>query len=170
MAEAVAQFRARKDRLWKEDKNSPLLPEQKEHFTGLNYFPENPALSLLLPLDDNPSHEEVRVKTTGGDEQIYHRVGKIRFVAEKRECSLPVLEDHETGKLYLIFKDATTGRETYENGRMLMIEQAGDKLRVDFNYAYNPYSAYNDNWDCPITPEGSTLPIPIRAGEKGFSA
>ena len=37
---------------------------------------------------------------------------------------------------------------------------------VDFNYAYNPYSSYNDNWDCPITPEENILPVAIKAGEK----
>lgn len=42
------------------------------------------------------------------------------------------------------------------------------KLVIDFNYAYNPYSSYNDNWDCPITPEENILPVAIRAGEKKF--
>ena len=40
--------------------------------------------------------------------------------------------------------------------------------KIDFNNAYNPYSSYNDNWDCPITPEENILPIAIQAGEKKY--
>lgn len=51
---------------------------------------------------------------------------------------------------------------------MLQVPKKGDKLVVDFNYTYNPYSSYNDNWDCPITPEENILPVAIYAGEKKF--
>jgi hypothetical protein len=51
---------------------------------------------------------------------------------------------------------------------MLQVEKKKDKLVVDFNYAYNPYSSYNDNWDCPIVPEENHLPVRIEAGEKKF--
>ena len=44
----------------------------------------------------------------------------------------------------------------------------GGRLLVDFNYAYNPYCAYNDGWSCPITPFENHIKIPIRAGEKIF--
>ena len=52
---------------------------------------------------------------------------------------------------------------------MLQVEKKGDKLVIDFNYAYNPYSAYNNNWDCPITPEENTLAVAVKAGEKSFT-
>ena len=41
-------------------------------------------------------------------------------------------------------------------------------LIVDFNYAYNPYCAYNEQWVCPITPPENRLDVPIRAGEMNF--
>ena len=115
--------------------------------------------------------KEVIIKTTGGDEQVYKKAGKIRFKVEGKEIETIVFEDPEAEQFqyYLIFKDATTGKETYENGRMLQVEKKGDKLVIDFNYAYNPYSSYNDNWDCPITPEENTLNVPIKAGEKKFN-
>jgi uncharacterized protein (DUF1684 family) len=34
--------------------------------------------------------------------------------------------------------------------------------------AYNPYCAYNERWECPLTPSENRLDIPIRAGEKMF--
>jgi len=43
-------------------------------------------------------------------------------------------------------------------------------LIVDFNYAHNPYCAYNERWSCPITPAENHIPVPIRAGEKAPGA
>jgi len=94
---------------------------------------------------------------------------------EGKDVETIVFEDPEVEQFqyYLIFKDSTTGKETYENGRMLQIESPsagqGDKLVIDFNYAYNPYSSYNDKWDCPITPDENELKVPIKAGEKKFN-
>ena len=43
---------------------------------------------------------------------------------------------------------------------------------ADFGYDIsdycNPYSSYNDNWRCPITPKENILPVEIGAGEKIF--
>lgn len=110
------------------------------------------------------------VKTTGGDEQVYLRAGKVHFLVDATDIEAIVFEDPEQEQFqyYLLFRDATTGRETYENGRMLQIPTSGDKLIIDFNYAYNPYSSYNDQWDCPITPQENMLPVAIHAGEKKF--
>lgn len=170
--EALMRFRKEKDKHWFEDKESPLTSGQKKSFTGLKYFPPNPNLSFELPLDTNVPGlgEEVVIRTTGGDKQIYKRAGKIHFQVEGKNVEAFVYEDPEVEQYqyYLLFKDLTTGKETYENGRMLQIEKKDDKLIVDFNYAYNPYSSYNDNWDCPIVPEENHLPVRIEAGEKKF--
>ncbi|MBI2595945.1 DUF1684 domain-containing protein [Candidatus Daviesbacteria bacterium] len=166
----LLQFRKQKDEAWKNDKESPLTEGQKRDFKGLNYFPANPNLSFELTLDKNIADvsKEVNIKTTGGDEQIYLRAGKITFTVEGKEIEAIVFEDPEQEQFqyYLLFRDQTTGEETYENGRMLQIPKKGDNLIVDFNYAYNPYSSYNGNWDCPITPKENVLPIPIKAGER----
>lgn len=169
---SLLAFRQEKDKHWKEDEESPLTAEQKASFKGLNYFPPNQDLYFELPLDKNIPGvgKKVIVHTTGGDKQIYLKAGKIHFQVEGKEAEAVVYEDPEIEQYqyYLLFRDATTGRQTYENGRMLQIEKKRNKLIIDFNYAYNPYSAYNDNWDCPITPEENILNVPIRAGEKKY--
>ncbi len=169
---ALAKFREGKDKHWKEDKESPLTEEQKASFKGLKYFPPNKDLSFELPLDTNIPDvgKEVVIKTTGGDEQVYKKAGKIGFKVEGKDIDTTVFEDPEVEQFqyYLIFRDSTTGKETYENGRMMQVEKKGDKLVVDFNYAYNPYSSYNDNWDCPITPKENVLNAQIKAGGKIF--
>jgi len=165
-------FRKQKGEIWKNSKESPLTEEQRRNFKGLNYFPTNPNLNFELELDKNISGvgKKIVVKTTGGDEQIYLRAGKIRFKANGEYINAIVFEDAEQEQFqyYLLFRDKTTGRQTYKNGRMLQIPTKGGKLLVDFNYAYNPYSSYNDNWDCPITPKENALPVAIEAGEKKF--
>ncbi|MBI3109847.1 DUF1684 domain-containing protein [Candidatus Daviesbacteria bacterium] len=168
----LLEFRRQKDEAWRNDEQSPLKEEQKREFKGLNYFPPNPDLSFELELDKNipDVNSKVVIKTTGGDEQIYLKAGKVRFKIEGQEVEALVFEDPEQEQFqyYLLFRDETTGRQTYENGRMLQIPKKGDELIVDFNYAYNPYSSYNDNWDCPITPKENVLPVAIKAGEKMF--
>ena len=52
------EFRAEKDEFFGHHPQSPLTPEQKRSFTGLNYFPENDALRLEVEVellnDDKP--------------------------------------------------------------------------------------------------------------------
>lgn len=172
-------FRKQKDAAWKENTESPLTEEQKKNFKGLNYFLPNSNLSFELELDKNIPNvgKKVVIKTTGGDEQVYLKAGKIRFNVGGKDIEALVFEDpeQEQYQYYLLFRDQTTGKETYKNGRMLQIDpstssgQEKIKLVIDFNYAYNPYSSYNDNWDCPITPEENILPVLIKAGEKKFT-
>lgn len=168
----LLEFRKNKDQAWKNDPESPLTDEQKKHFKGLSYFPPDPNFSFELELNRNVLgvDEKVVIKTTGGNEQIYLNAGKVTFTVEGKEVEALAFEDPEQEQFqyYLLFRDQTTGKETYENGRMLQVPKSGDKLVLDFNYAYNPYSSYNDNWDCPITPEENRLPVPIEAGEKKF--
>ena len=168
----LLRFRKQKDDAWKHDASSPLTEEQKKSFKGLNYFPPSPNLAFELSLDKNIPNADSRViiKTTGGDEQIYLKAGKVKFTIEGSEIEALIFEDPEQEQFqyYLLFRDQTTGVETYKNGRMLQIPKKGDTLIIDFNYAYNPYSSYNDNWDCPITPVENVLPAAIKAGEKSL--
>ena len=168
----LLRFRKQKDDAWKHAASSPLTEEQKKSFKGLNYFPPNPNLSFELSLDRNIPNvdSQVVIKTTGGDEQIYLKAGKVKFTIAEKEVEALVFEDleQEQFQYYLLFRDQTTGKETYKNSRMLQIPKKDDNLVIDFNYAYNPYSSYNDNWDCPITPEENILPVAIKAGEKSI--
>lgn len=176
----LLEFRKQKDEAWKNDAESPLTEEQKKVFTGLKYFPPNPKLYFALPLNKNIEGvgSKVVIPTTDGDEQVYLKAGTVRFKVGEKDVEATVFEDpeQEQYQYYLLFRDETTGKETYENGRMLQIEKEDDpstssgqaKLIVDFNYAYNPYSSYNDNWGCPITPKENYLPVRIEAGEKKF--
>ena len=71
--------------------------------------------------------------------------------------------------LFLPFKDATSGKETYGGGRYIDL-RTGDiqngQVTLDFNKAYNPYCAFKEGYPCPIPPKTNALPVPVKAGEK----
>jgi len=159
--------RASKDRFFATDAHSPLTHEQKQHFAGLHYFPENPSLRLTLSVEKDPDHQSIQMKTTTGDVQTFIRYGRIRFDAGSQEVALTIFANHNG--FFLPFADSLAGKETYGAGRYLDLQPiGGDRFLVDFNNAYNPYCAYNDAWSCPITPAENRLKIAIRAGEKVF--
>ncbi len=162
-------FRQQKDEFFRRSPHSPLIPEQRRTFQGLRYFPENPELSLTLPLEEFEQQEWVRMQTTTGEVQRYERTGKIRFEVDGQPVELTVFRN-EHG-YFLPFADSLAGVETYGAGRYLEPEVLPDgRLRVDFNYAYNPYCAYNPAYSCPITPPENRLKVPIRAGEQIYQA
>ncbi|WP_461127086.1 DUF1684 domain-containing protein [Spirosoma aerophilum] len=73
--------------------------------------------------------------------------------------------------LFLPFKDATSGTETYGGGRYLDLrtgEIQNGRVTLDFNKAYNPYCAFKEGYPCPIPPKNNTLTVAVKAGEKAF--
>ena len=160
-------FRRDKDDFFRTNPHSPLTPVQQGTFGGLRYFPEQPALRLSVDVERFPEAETIRMQTSTGDVQDYQRFGRFRFAVEGQEVALTIYQN-ELG-YFLPFADALAGGETYGAGRYLEPEELSDgRLLVDFNLAYNPYCAYNNNWSCPITPAENRLRLPIRAGEMTF--
>jgi uncharacterized protein (DUF1684 family) len=163
----LEMVRAEKDRFFALHPQSPLTPEQKQDFDGLAYFPENPALRLEVALEEFAEKDEIEMQTTGGEVQSYTRFGRIRFSVDGQEAELTIYA--APYGYFLPFVDALAGMETYGAGRYLEPEAlSGGKFLVDFNLAYNPYCAYNEQWTCPITPRENRLKVPVRAGEKIF--
>ncbi len=163
----LEEFRAGKDDFFAHHPQSPLTPDQKRDFRGLNYFPENPALRLEVKLEPFPEPDRIEMQTTTGDMQVYYRIGRIKFPVDGQEAELTIYQS-EHG-YFLPFVDSLAGKETYPAGRYLEPEPLpGGRFLVDFNLAYNPYCAYNDAWSCPLTPFENRLKVPIRAGEMLF--
>ncbi len=161
-------FRNAKDRFFKEHPQSPLTDAQRESFRGLRYFPEQPALRLALPVEPPAEQSTLVMQTSTGDAQEYRRLGTLRFTVDGQEAVLTLFAD-EAGGLFLPFADSLAGQETYGAGRYLEPELLGDgRVLIDFNLAYNPYCAYNDDWSCPLTPPENRLKVAIRAGEQLF--
>jgi uncharacterized protein (DUF1684 family) len=134
----------------------------------LNYYDPNPDYRYTLPLQPAEHQEEVVFQTSTGDEQTYHRLGTIEFEVEGQPARLAIYQSSQHDDLFLPFRDATSGNETYGAGRYLEPHDlGGGELLVDFNLAYNPFCAYSDDYSCPLPPfENHLHTVAIRAGEK----
>jgi uncharacterized protein (DUF1684 family) len=160
-------FRTQKNDFFAHHPESPLTRQQKRDFKGLEYFPEAPELRLELDVEEFADKDEIQMQTTTGEIQSYTRFGKIRFRVEGEPAELTIYANPYG--FFLPFVDSLAGKETYPAGRYLEPEVLPDgRFLVDFNLAYNPYCAYNEQWSCPLTPFENRLRVPIRAGEKIF--
>jgi uncharacterized protein (DUF1684 family) len=160
-------FRAEKDVFFAHDPQSPLTPDQKREFVGLSYFSENANLRLEVSPQVLPERQRMEMQTSTGDVQTYFRHSRFRFLVDGREVELTIYEGPHG--FFLPFVDSLAGKDTYPAGRYLEPEPLPNgRFLIDFNLAYNPYCAYNENWSCPLTPLENRLNVPIRAGEKLF--
>jgi uncharacterized protein (DUF1684 family) len=170
----IQQQRAEKDQGFKKDENSPLLPEDKDNFQGLNYYPVNLSLRFEGAIAKYDSVIPDTIIGTKGDLRPAVKYGYFPFEYRDEEYRLEIykiLRDKpEYAKyLFLGFTDATSGHETYGGGRYIdMIENEDNFYVVDFNLAYNPYCAYNPRYSCAIPPSANRLPFEVTAGEKIF--
>ncbi len=171
---ALLQARRERDQAFKSSDQSPLPAEERNHFQGLNYFPENPALRLRLKLNRYPVPERIKLATNTGEIRDGLRYGYFEFRVAGQACRLQAYrmdEGDNSGQpfLFIPFKDATSGKETYASGRYLDLpENTSGDYDLDFNRAYNPFCAYSSRYSCPIPPEENRLSVPVRAGEKSY--
>jgi uncharacterized protein (DUF1684 family) len=166
----LKRFRSEKDQVFAKDPHSPLMPEQRRSFHGLEYFDENPRLVINATVDRDVDHDEVRMATSAGEEQVYQRYGLVRFRVDDQPTQIVLYASDDSDELFIPFRDATSGHETYGAGRYLEVHTHGGDVTIDFNYAYNPNCAYDPSWSCPLPPPENWLKVPIRAGEKVFGA
>ena len=162
----VAELRREKDKFFGGPHDSPLTVEQRRSFTGLKYFDPDPAFRFEVSLEGEPGGVE-EVEMSDGTTDHLQRAGTIRFSVDGTEATL--LAFHQGDELFIPFRDATSGTDTYGAGRYVEAEALGKgRYLLDFNRAYNPYCAYNDDWRCPLPPAENWLTVAIRAGEKSF--
>ena len=173
-AQAWQRWRDVRDDLFHAHPQSPLPLDTRLDFSGLAYFPYDPALRVLA--DVEPAAEETReIAGSAGSATRFRRFGRARFelAGERYALELYWLEGYGGG-LFLPFGDATSGRETYGGGRYLLDTVKGSdlgagpdgRLLLDFNFAYNPSCSYDPRWACPLTPAANRLSLPVRAGER----
>jgi uncharacterized protein (DUF1684 family) len=154
---------------------SPLTGDQRATFTGLNYYDENDSLAFTTAVQRfSDSEPLMEMETNTGDRRLYRRWGRFVFTVGGEEAALTIYSDPHGQDFFLPFRDATSGKETYGAGRYMdnhrpaLQQLSENQVRVDFNYAYNPYCAYNMNYSCPLPPRENWLNVPVRAGEKKF--
>jgi uncharacterized protein (DUF1684 family) len=178
-ADSVAEYRSSKDRMFKEDPETPLLASDVPAFEGLDYWPPDPDYRFVGPIHFYTQPERFQIITTAGKLRPCEKVGWISIVHAGTVSNLQIyrLLDSDTTDglqaLFLPFADATSGTETYPAGRYVKLGLLEDgRYELDFNYAFNPSCAYGDptRFACPSTPPENKLPGRVEAGERGYKA
>ncbi len=111
---------------------------------------------------------------TKGNEQEFLRWGEFQFRISNQEQVLQAYKSNpDEDKLFIPFKDETSGKETYGAGRYIDLEPERDltlerRWILDFNNAYNPWCVYSEAYICPFIPPENWFKVPIRAGEKNY--
>ena len=168
----LKDFRARRDDLFGTHSQSAIPAAERADFAGLRYFEPNDDTICEVDLRAEPGQIDI---DTGGPDGVVHydRVGVLE--TPYGELSLWWIAAYGGG-LFLPVRDGTCGKGTYGGGRYLTDTVKGthgrglqvlgaSRVRLDFNYLYNPSCAYDDQWLCPLAPPENRVTAPIEAGE-----
>ena len=189
---ALAHWRAVRERLFREHPQSPVPPEARATFRA-RHFDHDPSLRsevVLQPVPppgpaapptgpgapNGPGGIALVLPQSGGEQLAFSRIGRIQIPLPGGPRSLSVFwMAGYAGGLFIPFRDATNGTETYDAGRYVIdsaksADLGGDPARgtliIDFNFAFQPSCAFDPRFACPLAPPENRLDVPIRAGER----
>lgn len=147
-----------------------LASEAVKSFKGIDRFPINPAYQLTGQFEKGDSSRTIDITNVLGQVTAQRSPGTVIFEWDGVKHQLDVLDGKN--EFFLVFADATSGKETYGSGRFLYIPKPGADgvVTIDFNKAYNPPCAFTPYATCPLPPKQNILPIEINAGEKNYGA
>ncbi|MCU0636269.1 MAG: DUF1684 domain-containing protein [Gemmatimonadaceae bacterium] len=150
-------------------------------FAGLDTFPLDPQWRVGARFEPYRRPRVVRVMTEAGVEAEQTALGELRFTLDGSSRRLVAWAKPTDRELFVVFKDRTSGIETYgfrylrvpRDAQAVKDARAGERPReetlvVDFNYAYNPDCAFTRFATCPLPPRQNVLPARITAGERVF--
>ena len=146
------------------DPNGPLARE----FVGFTWFPIDEKYRVIGRFIKDPQPQRFKVVNTYGDVDEYESEGVVEFTLQGQTLRLRPFTTRPK-RFYFVFRDASSGQETYETARFLYSDLRDEGTTVlDFNMAYNPPCAFNPYTTCPIPLPENRLPVKILAGEKAY--
>jgi uncharacterized protein (DUF1684 family) len=177
-AVALAHRRAAREWLFREHPQSPVPAAERATFRA-HHFEPDPALRFTVAVEPapppDPGAPTLELPNSGADTLTFRRIGTVRlpFPSGERRLSVFWLAGY-AGGLFIPFRDATNGVETYGAGRYLIdAAKSADlgttddgALILDFNFATQPSCAFDPRWACPLAPPENRLDIAVRAGER----
>lgn len=175
-ADQIAKHRAAYRNEFLTPGNSPL--PSKEAVDKLSFYAPDSTYRVVADVQRIEKAEPFEMPTYSGKTKPYVAYATLSFTLHGQPQQLTVLRSLDLQRmpqyrdyLFVPFKDATSGNETYGGGRYLDL-RLGDiqngQLTLDFNKAYNPYCAYADGYSCPIPPKSNVLPVAVAAGERAY--
>jgi uncharacterized protein (DUF1684 family) len=149
-------------RVW--DPDGPLA----KGFQGFRWFEIQPAYRVVARFIPDAAPRVARVVNTFGDLDEYATEGVVEFTLNGSTLRLRPFTTRPT-RFYFVFKDTSSGNETYEAARFLYADLRDDGTTVlDFNQAYNPPCAFNPYTTCPIPLPENRLGVKVLAGERAY--
>ena len=140
--------------------------EYRRNFHGIETFPAREEYRVTAEWVAEPV--KIPILNVLGQTDEMQSPGYATFQLHGRQYRLrPVLEAPDDRELFFIFRDQTSGKETYPAGRFLYSAMPENgKVVLDFNKAYNPPCAFTPYATCPLPPAENRLAVRIEAGEK----
>jgi uncharacterized protein len=172
-------WRATRERLYREHPQSPVPTADRGTFRA-HHWPYDEAVRFEVPLEPVPPSPlggaPLALPNSGAEVLSFRRLGRVSVPLDGRERQLAVYwMSGYAGGVFIPFRDATNGTETYGAGRYLVdaaksADLGGDAARgtliLDFNFAYQPSCAFDPKWACPLAPPENRLDVAVRAGER----
>ena len=146
------------------DPNSDLA----RGFAGFKWFPIDEKYRVVGRFIKDSQSSTRQVVNTLGDIDTYTTEGVIEFTLAGKKMTVRPFTTRPK-RFYIVFKDESSGKETYDTARFLYSDLADDGTTVlDFNEAYNPPCSFNPYTTCPIPLRENRLPVKILAGERAY--
>jgi uncharacterized protein len=139
-------------------------------FKGIKRYPVDPAWRVSARFEPYQPAKTIPIVNVLGVVENMSCPGSLHFTVQNREYQLDALAESDEAQLFIIFRDETSGQETYGSGRFLYAAKPNEKNEtiLDFNKAYNPPCAFTHFATCPLPPKQNELNLAIRAGEKSY--
>lgn len=148
------------------DPESPV----RTGFQGLDYFEPDQRFRVNAEFRPYEEPKEIEIPTVQNTVGKMLVPGTVEFRLNGRDYSLQVFVDTlEDEELFVIFKDETSGKESYGLGRYVYAPRTGSAVTLDFNRAYNPPCAFTAFATCPLPPKQNWMELEVRAGEKSYA-
>lgn len=169
----ILSEREQKDIFFKKHMQSPIPIEYRQQFEMLQYYPPDSNFRFELKLHEHGDKKPMQIEDTKGNIREFLRWGEFQFKVGNEMSTIQAYKSNsEEERLFIPFRDVTSGKETYGAGRYLDLElknfTKNDEWILDFNKAYNPWCAYSKDYACPFVPPENWLKISIYAGEKNI--
>ncbi len=138
-------------------------------YHGLNYLPVDVHYRVPATFEPATAGKTLILETTQNDKRELPFKGVLHFAFKGQALTLDAFQLGDSADLFVIFRDATSGNETYGAGRFLWVKTpVKGKTIIDFNQAWNPLCAYSDSYNCPLAPPENRLTIRIPVGEAPY--
>ena len=145
-----------------------LNSDNVKKFSGVERYVADSSYRVKAHLQKSLIPVSIPITNVLGQTVTQKSPGKLIFTLQGKQYTLDALE--EEGKLFIVFGDATSGKETYPAGRFVYADMpdANGNTILDFNKAYNPPCAFTPYATCPLPPKQNILPLAITVGEKNY--